>query len=244
MVATSNRPPSDLYKNGLQRELFLPCIEEIERRCAVERLGSPIDYRLVGTQAGRTWLAPGTPSPEGKSSPASLEAATEELHRVFSVVCKGEEVEPHTLRTQGREVKVPRSVEQAGAAWFTFEELCARPLGAADFMVLAQHYPTLFVEGVPLLSLEERNEVRRFIVLVDTLYEHKVKLFVSAAAPPNEIFKPDGHGKGQGGGAHEHIDEVFAFDRTVSRLIEMQTQEYLVRPWMAHPKRETPKDVE
>jgi protein AFG1 len=146
---------------------------------------------------------------------------------------------------------VRRAALNRGIAWFSFEELCARPLGAADYMVIAQKISVVFLHCVPTLSLGERNEVRRLITLVDTLYEHKVKLFASAALPVHELFKPGGHSdhaSAHSAGA-EHVgveqrltmgdegkfggaDEVFAFDRAVSRLIEMGSQEYLKEEWL------------
>ena len=238
MVATSNRPPKDLYKNGLQRELFIPCIEEIQRRCAVERIDSPVDYRLVGSQVGKTWLAPGT----GKGID-HIDQAKGQLEDVFRTLSKDETPVQHTLKTQGRRVSVPRAVLGEGVAWFSFEDLCAKPLGASDYMVIAQQFPTMFIDNVPLLSMNERNEVRRFITLIDTLYEHRVKLFASAAAAPTDIFRPDGHGKPDSSveKSASHMDEVFAFDRTVSRLIEMGSQEYLAKQWIAHPQQERSK---
>jgi len=249
MVATSNRHPSELYKQGLQRELFMPVIDAIAARCDVVRLNSPTDYRLLGTQAGHTWITP--ESLQGVARTRNMEQVSAELEKTFRSVSKDEVPRSTLLTTQGRTVEVRRAALDRGVAFFSFEELCAQPLGAADYMVIAQRFPIVFLDDVPALSLGERNEVRRLITLVDTLYEHKVKLFVSAALPAHELFKPGGHSSSaaartgtvdslgverrltmgdeeQYGGA----DEVFAFDRAVSRLIKMGSTEYLKSQWL------------
>lgn len=231
MVATSNRPPDDLYRDGLNRHLFLPTIDSIKAHCAVLHLSSPTDYRLLGTQLGQAWITTG---------------GTPALQASFNTVSKGESPRATTLSTQGRAVTVRRAALDAGVAWFTFHELCAQPLGAADFIVIAQNFRVVYVADVPKLSMQERGEVRRFITLVDTLYEHKVKLFACAPLPPQHIFQPGGHAEGltPTGPASRHVvgdedawggaDEVFAFDRTVSRLIEMQSAEYMAAQWLPH----------
>lgn len=223
MVATSNRPPDDLYKNGLQRDLFLPFIDVLKARAVVHKVDSDTDYRLTGTQAADTYLYPLTGD------------TTDKVDTLFTRLSKGEEVVPATLSTQGRKVSVPAAAVEARVARFTFSDLCEKPLGAADYLVIARSFATVFLTGVPLLSLLERNELRRLIVLVDTLYEHNVKLVVAAAAPPHDLFKPHGHGKdddtAETDAASAVHEEVFAFDRTVSRLMEMQSEEYLTQAW-------------
>ena len=231
MVATSNRPPTDLYAGGLQRELFEPCIRRVEQRCLVHRLGSPVDYRLAGHQAGRTWA-----SGDKAARRAALEAT-------WRGVVGTAEVRPAKHSTQGRAVRVPFSVPRAAgrpsACWFRFPELCAEAKGAADFLLLAKHYDVVFLADVPTLTLSERNEVRRFITLVDVLYEQRRRLFVSAARPMDAIFRPryreTGELRGQERDDDEALvadaaklgDEAFAFDRCTSRLIEMGSEEYL-----------------
>ena len=157
MVATSNRPPGDLYKNGLQRELFIPCIEEIEARCDVVHLASPTDYRLIGTQLGKTWLCPANVS-RGSSDSIADEMA-KRLEDAFQTVTKGEQTTSLELHLQGRKLSVPRAAVDSNAAFFTFDELCRQPLSTADYLEIAKNFALVFVSDIPLLSLDERNEV-------------------------------------------------------------------------------------
>jgi cell division protein ZapE len=199
VVATSNRAPDELYIGGLNRQLFLPFIDLLKRQIDVLHLESGRDYRLMRLDGQPVYHAPLSPA---------ADAALDENFRLLTDEAKGE---PDELEVQGRQVTVP---EQArGVARFTFEELCARPLGAADYLALAERYHTIILKDVPQLSPDRRNEARRFATLIDVLYDSRRRLICSAAAPPDRLY-PEGDGH-------------FEFARTVSRLNEMQSAEYL-----------------
>lgn len=199
VVATSNRAPDDLYAGGLNRQLFLPFIELLKRQLDVLHLEAMRDYRLMRLDGQPVYHAPLSP------------AADRALDEDFRLLTDSEKGEPEEIEVQGRRVLVP---EQArGVARFTFAELCARPLGAADYLALAVRYHTLIVKGVPKLTPDKRNEARRFVMLVDVLYDNRRRLICSAEAPPDRLY-PEGDGS-------------FEFARTVSRLMEMQSADYL-----------------
>jgi peroxisome-assembly ATPase len=213
VVATSNRPPDELYWNGIQRDRFLPFIELIKKRCDVVSMWDSVtDYRLVQKKLGAssTVYFVGT-------------EARKEFDQLFFTLASGFPVAPTSLTTQGRQVPIPQAVVRRGLARFSFEDLCQKALGAADYLHIGQTFHTVFVEHVPALTINEINWVRRFITFVDAMYESKVKLIVQAATPPIEILsRPEGK---------KVHDELFAFDRTVSRLEEMQSQKYLQQRW-------------
>lgn len=148
MVATSNRPMSDLYLHGLQRKLFLPFIDTLQGKCFEHDLDSAVDYRLLGTAASGSFFYP------------LVEEQYAGLMGRWTHLTKGEQAQPTTLRTQGRNVDVPEAALQAKMAKFTFNDLCANPLGAADYTVIAKNFSTVFMTDIPLLTLTERNEVR------------------------------------------------------------------------------------
>lgn len=201
VVATSNVDPKDLYKDGLNRQLFLPFIELLQENVNVLMLDSPTDYRLEKLSGAPVYV-----TPLGNDA----ERRMEELWGKFT---KGIHARSEQLEAKGR--VIPVSAAAAGAARFTFDELCARPLGAADYLRIAHAYGTVFLEGVPTMSKARRNEAKRFINLIDTLYDNGIKLVISADAEPTELYV------GEGG------TEAFEFDRTVSRLIEMRSEAYL-----------------
>jgi cell division protein ZapE len=197
LVTTSNRPPADLYKDGLNRALFLPFIAMIEQECEVLELASPTDHRqgrLVGT---RRYFCP---------VDAEARAAMNGLWQSLT----GGEAKPVLLRVHGRDVEIPAF--HNGAARATFYDLCGRPLGPADYLALAASARVLLLDEIPRLGSENFNQARRFVTLVDALYEARVTLFASAAAAPDKLYV-----EGEGS---------FEFARTASRLVEMQAADW------------------
>jgi cell division protein ZapE len=202
IVATSNRPPDDLYRNGLNRQLFLPFIAQIKKRLDLVELAGPHDYRLRQLMAAPVYHAPLGP------------AAEEAMRRAWKRLTASAAPHPVMLDVGGRTLRVAR--EAAGVAWFTFDELCARALGAADYLEIAERFHTVLLENIPRLTPSMREEAARFRTLVDALYEAKVKLVASADAQPFELY-PAG-------------DQSFEFERTASRLMEMRNESYLALP--------------
>jgi len=204
VVATSNVAPDDLYKDGLNRALFLPFLELLRERMAVVELGARMDYRLQ-----KLARAPVYYCPDDASAGAAMDAA-------FLRLTGQARGAPRELPLLGRTVDVPQAVD--GVARFGFDDLCRRPLGAPDFLALAQHFHTIFIDHIPVLPEAERNAAKRFITLIDALYDRRVKLVASAAAEPDALYQ------GQSGA------EAFEFARAASRLIEMRSLDYLAAP--------------
>ena len=212
IIATSNRAPCNLYLNGLQRELFLPFIKLLEEKNeTVSMWESETDYRLVqGENRARGVFFVG-------------EEAKAEFRESFMDLTKGSATCSTTLTTHRRMIQVPEASLQQQVAKFSFDDLCRNPRGAADYLLIGENFHTVFIENIPVLTINDVNLVRRFIIFVDAMYECNVKLIVHAETLPEGIFKVDL--------ANKYIDEAFAFDRTRSRLQEMGSDKYLKSRW-------------
>ena len=201
IVATSNTPPDRLYEGGLNRQLFLPFIAEIKQRLDVVELNGPTDYRLQRIAGIRVYM-----TPLGPEADAAMNAAWQRL----TDCAKGKAC---SLTVLGRKLPVPQAAR--GVARFSFDELCDRPLAGADYLAIAQEFHTVLIDHIPVMTDNMHNVARRFTLLIDTLYDEGVKLVCSAASPPAQLYAT--------GIASE------AFHRTVSRLAEMQSEDYLKR---------------
>jgi cell division protein ZapE len=204
VVATSNVAPDRLYEGGLNRALFLPFIALLKQHCEVLKLEARTDFRLEKLAGQPVYHAPAD------------DRARAALDRAFLSLTGKARGEPVTLDVLGHEFIVPQAVD--GVARSDFASLCARPYSAQDYIALARRFHTLVLDDIPLMGFASRNETRRFIILIDALYENHVKLVASAASAPQDLH------------AAEEGYEAFAFDRTVSRLIEMGAESYLALP--------------
>jgi cell division protein ZapE len=204
IVTTSNRAPSALYKDGLNREHFLPFIDLIERELDVLTLNGPVDYRLQRLGGMATWHTP--------LGPEATEQVREAFFRLTDYAPEDAAHVPSAdLDVGGRMLHVPKSLK--GVAVFSFKRLCGEARGAADYLAVAHAYHTVILVGIPRMGPDNRNEAARFVTLIDALYENKVKLLVTADASPEELYQAG--------------DGRFEFERTVSRLNEMQSADYL-----------------
>jgi cell division protein ZapE len=204
VVATSNVPPTELYKDGLNRALFLPFIALIEEHMEIRQLDARTDFRLEKLAGAPVWYVPA-----GRAAEAALDQAWRRL-------TSGHTGEPQDLLVKGRTIRIPRAT--MGVARFSFHDLCQQPLAAADYLKIARQYHTVLLDRVAVMDYERRNEAKRFIILIDTFYDNAVKLIASAEAEPDVLYRAD-----EGFEASE-------FKRTASRLIEMRSKAYLALP--------------
>jgi cell division protein ZapE len=204
LIATSNVDPDLLYKDGLNRALFLPFIQELKQRVDVLRLDARTDYRLEKLAGAPVYHAPAD-----VNAKAALDLAWDRF-------TGNAERKPRLLAIGTRKIDVPAAAQ--GVARFDFADLCDRPLGAADYLMIARDFHTVILDNIPVMDQAQRNQAKRFITLIDVLYEHKVKLLASAAAQVDKLYiATDGR-------------EAFEFDRTMSRLTEMRSESYLALP--------------
>jgi cell division protein ZapE len=205
LVATSNVAPDDLYKEGLQRARFLPAIRLLKEHTQVVHMDGGADYRLRLLERAHTWFD------------ARGAATAAELEKLFDAIAAEPGATDATLILNHRRLRAHRHAD--GAIWFSFKELCEGPRGQADYIEIARCYHTVFLTDVPVLGPDAENAARRFISLVDEFYDRAVKLIVAAAAPVTDLYRGS--------------KLTFEFERTKSRLIEMQSQDYLSRPHQA-----------
>lgn len=222
LVATSNVAPHNLYKDGLNRQLFLPFVGILERHAEILSLDGETDYRLAKINRLPVYLAPLSTAVDG------------EMDKAWLVTTAGAVAQPEVIAVKGRKIDVPLAAGKA--ARFSFGDLCEKPLAAREYLAIADRYDTIFIDHVPELDPTLRNPCKRFILLVDTLYDRHMRVFISAAAAPDRLYA------GRPG-----ITEAFEFERTASRLIEMQSQEWLA-DWSARQAginelREVPENV-
>jgi cell division protein ZapE len=204
VVATSNVAPEDLYKDGLNRALFLPFIAQISAHMDVLRLEARTDFRLEKLAGVKMWLVPAD------------DGADTALDKAWAKMTGGAPCKPRDISIKGRVLHVPCSAQ--GVARFSFADLCEKPLAASDYLRLAHDYHTILVDHIPVMDYAERNAAKRFIALIDTFYDNAVKLMASAEADPVSLYR-----------ATEGV-EANEFKRTASRLIEMSSESYLGLP--------------
>jgi len=204
VVATANVPPDELYKDGLNRALFVPFIAILNERMNVVRLAARTDFRLEKLTGQPIWYVPDDP------------AADAALDQAWRRLTGGEHGNAQDIPLKGRSIHVPRAF--MGVARFSFHDLCEQPLAVADYLRLAREFHTIILDHVPAMTYDNRDAAKRFIILIDTLYDMNVKLIASATASPEALYRAD-----EGFEARE-------FKRTASRLIEMGSQSYLARP--------------
>lgn len=198
IVSTSNWPPDRLYEGGLQRARFLPFIELIKTELTVVELDSGIDYREASDLSAQNYFFP------------SDAAAQAHMDQLFAKYTNDAPPKDEVIRVKGRDIYMRASNNVARTS---FAQLCEKPHGAEDYLKIAQHYHTIFIDHIPRMGYDRRNELKRFMTLIDVLYDNHVRVFISAEAPPDRLY----HGS----------DHAFEFERTISRLTEMQSAEYM-----------------
>ena len=203
VIATSNVEPSKLYLDGLNRSLFLPFLKLLEQHVDTICLESPIDYRLEKLGTNPVYLTP------------LNNETTKQMNSLWFRLTGALEGKQEWIEIKGRKIEVPSTT--AGAARFSFSDLCGNPNGASEYLALAKKYHTFFIDDVPELNVSKRNEAKRFITLIDTLYDNRTRVILSAQTEPEKIYQATSG------------NEVFEFQRTISRLREMQSTDYLTQ---------------
>ena len=202
LVATSNVAPDDLYRDGLNRGLFMPFIQTLKANVEVVAVDIPTDYRMLKLSRLPVYVTPLGP------------ATDQQMDEAWAAATEGHSEAHTSLTVLGREVKVARA--SGASARFTFAQLCDEPLGARDFLAIAERFDTIFIDHIPVLDQTRRNATKRFILLIDTLYDRHIRLVASAEAPPDRLYAGRGN-----------VTEAFEFARTASRLNEMQSREWM-----------------
>jgi cell division protein ZapE len=210
LVATSNVAPDDLYRDGLNRALFLPFVATLKAHVEIVPLDTPTDYRMLKLSHLPVYIQPLGPEADRK------------MDEAWAAATGGHREAPAELTLMGRKVKVPRA--SGGAARFSFADLCDEPLGARDYLAIADHYDTIFIDRTPVLDQTRRNPAKRFILLIDTLYDRRKRLVISAEAPPEQLYA-----------GRQGVTEAFEFARTASRLNEMQSSDWVEQAGDAVP---------
>ena len=203
VIATSNVEPAKLYLDGLNRALFVPFLKLLEQYVDTICLDSPTDYRLEKLGTNPVYLTP------------LNNETTKQMNSLWFRLTGSLAGDQEWIEIKGRKIEIPCTI--AGAARFSFTDLCGNPNGAAEYLAFAKKYHTIFIDGVPELDISKRNEAKRFITLIDTLYDNRVRVILSAQTEPEKIYQATSG------------NEVFEFQRTTSRLREMQSSEYLTQ---------------